>query len=203
MDLLARTLTAALLAVILIALAATSADASHSRGKCKKRGTTVAKNDSARIYERGQSLYACAWSRNEEILLDTESDDDYTEVTYGDVILRGRFVAWVQSNRDYSCKADCPAGYDAITEYVNVVDVIRNVGEKTAAAPAADSLRLNIRGAAAWLETADSGNSGVLAWEFGRDHARLLDTGPISRFRLRGRTLSWLNGETPKSATLR
>ena len=34
MDLLARTLTAALLAVILIALAATSADATQTRDKC-------------------------------------------------------------------------------------------------------------------------------------------------------------------------
>ena len=203
MDLLARTLTAALLAVILIALAATSADAEHTRGKCKKRGTTIVKNDSARVYERGASLYGCAWSRNEELLLDTESDNDYNEVTYGDVVLRGRFVAWVQSNEDYSCKADCPAGYDAVTEYVNVWDLARDDGGLTAAGPAFDSLRLTARGTAAWLEPAASPDRNVFAWRFGSDGAKLLDTGPIRRWRLRGRTLSWLNGETPKSVTLR
>jgi hypothetical protein len=203
MDLVARTLTAATIAVILLALAATGADATHSRGKCKKRGQTVAKNDSARVYERGPSLYGCAWSRNEEIPLDTESDDGYTTVAYGDVLLRGRFVAWVQTNTDYSCKADCPTGYDNVTEYVNAWDLVGDDGGMTAASPVAGSLRLTSRGSTAWLAIAGEGSSNVLAWRFGDEAARLLDTGPIRRFRLRGRTLSWLNGETQRSARLR
>ena len=202
MDLLARTLTALTLAVILIALASTSADATHSRGKCKKRGTTVAKNDSARVYERGASLYGCAWSKNVEEVLDTASDDDYTSITYGNVILRGRYVAWIQSNEDYSCKADCPAGYDAITEYVNVFDLAKGDGDSTAADPAFDSLRLNSRGSTAWLEIAGSDTQNVFAWDLGRED-KLLDAGPIRRFRLRGRTLSWLNGDVQHSVTLR
>jgi hypothetical protein len=202
-DLLARTLTAAILAVILIALASTSADASHSRGKCKKRGTTIAKNDSARVYERGSSLYACAWKRNVEEILDTELDDFYTTTTYGDPILRGRFVAWVQTSEDISCKADCPPNYDATTDLLNVYDIARGDGETTAADVVLGSLRLNSRGSAAWLEIAGSGTQNVQAWDFGQGSDRTLDTGPIKRLRLRGRVLSWLNADVPHSATLR
>jgi hypothetical protein len=201
-DLLARTLTAATIAVILLALVATSADATHTRGKCKKRGTTVAKNDSARVYERGFSLYACAWRQNEEEILDTETDDISSSNTYGNVVLRGRFVAWIQTSEDISCKADCPPGYDGTNYYVNVFDIAKGDGDTTTADPLFETLRLNTRGSAAWLETAGSDTHDVHAWDFQRT-ARVLDSGPIRRFRLRGRELSWLNAGVAKSATLR
>jgi hypothetical protein len=201
-DLLARTLTAALLAVILIALAATSADATHTRGKCKQRGTTVVKNDSARVYERGATLYGCAWSRDVEQILDTENDDFYTTATYGKPILRGRFVAWVRTEEDVSCKADCPPGYDATDYILNVFDVRGGDSEATTVDPMFGTLKLNSRGASAWLEFASADTQHVNAWEWGAEKRRL-DTGPIRRFRLRGRTLSWLNGAVQRSAALR
>ncbi|HEX8744957.1 MAG TPA: hypothetical protein VF712_17665 [Thermoleophilaceae bacterium] len=203
MDLLARTLTAALMAFVLLALAATSADATHSRGKCKQRGSTVVKNDSARVFRRGSSLYGCLWSRNRAVLLDAESDDLYTSETIGEVTLRGRYVAWTKASEDSSCKADCPPDYDATTENVHVYELAARGGDHIAADPLSGTLRLNTHGTTAWLEAGAGGAREVHAWEFGRGSDELLDSGDVSRFRLRGRELSWLNAGTPHSVTVR
>jgi hypothetical protein len=207
MKVLARIVVLALAMALPGALAAAPAGATHSRGKCRASGKTIAKNDSGRVYETetadGASvLWGCLWSRNSPVEMEVAAGDDFTTFeSYGGVILRGRHVAWVFTSEDISCKADCPPGYDATTEYVNVFDLKRRAGETTRSDPAFDSLRLNSGGATAWLTLEGSNNYGVNAWD--RKGHLVLDQGPIRRFRLRGPTLSWINGDVPHSATLR
>jgi hypothetical protein len=202
-----RTLLTICLAVLGLSLAAAPASATHSRGKCKARGTTIAKNDLGRVYEREQdaevkSLWGCLWSVNRPIELEVAAGDDFTTFeSYDDVILRGRFVAWTFVHEDISCKADCPPGYDATTEYVKTFDLRTRDDDLETTDPADGSLRLNTRGSLAWLTLAGSGNHDVHAWD--RNGHRTLDTGPITRFRLRGKTLSWVNGgDLARTATL-
>jgi hypothetical protein len=194
-------------AVLLLALSASPAAANHSRGKCTARGHTIAKNDSGRVYEREQdaevtALWGCLWSVNRPVELQRAAGDDYvTFESYDNVILRGRYVAWTFKSEDISCKADCPPGYDSTNEYVNVFDLRKRKGDFQVSDPSPGTLRLNTSGAAAWLTTAASGNYDVHAWD--RDGHRTLDTGPIRRFRLRGPTLSWINGDVQHSVPLR
>jgi hypothetical protein len=196
----------ALAAALIAALSATPASATHSRGKCKARGTTIAKNDSGRVYEREQeaevtSLWGCLWSKNRPVLMEVAEGDDFTTFeSYDSVLLRGQFVAWTFTHEDVSCKADCPPGYDATTEYVKTFDMKRRRGDFATSEASPGSLRLNTRGSLAWLEPAEPGTFAVQAWDAAGQRA--IETGPIRRFRLRGTRLSWINGEVNRSETL-
>jgi hypothetical protein len=203
---LARALPIGLLCALVASLAASPAAATHSRGKCRQGGTTLAKNDSGRVFERetglGANLYGCLWSRNKAVLMEVAEGDDFTTFErYYDLLLRGRYVAWVFEHEDVSCKAACPPGYDATTHLVKVFDLQAHSEEAQLAEPATGTLRLNTAGAAAWLQAAEGGNRDVHAWD--RDGHRVLDSGAIRRYRLRGPTLSWVNGDAQRSATLR
>jgi hypothetical protein len=204
MNVLARVL---FLALSVALVTAAPAGATHSRGKCTAHGETLEKNDSGRVYETTDSegvdtLWGCLWSRNKPVELDTAAGDDYVTIDdYSYVVLRGRYVAWIHSSGDISCKADCPPGYGGVSEYVHVFDLKRRRGETTFTHPVYDGLRLNTFGAVAWLTREDQGVT-VNAWTRAETH-RVLDQGAIRRFRLRGTELSWLNGDAPHSATLR
>jgi hypothetical protein len=205
---LARTLIVALAAALLLALGAAPASATHSRGKCKAKGTTVAKNDSARVYEREEeaevrtTLYGCLWSKNRPVKLQSASGSDpFTFEEYGQVRLRGHFVTWEFTSTDGTCKAACPPNYDATQEFVNVFNLKTRRGDYETSNATDGSLRLNSTGAAAWLSPADGSNTAVNSWD--GDGFRTIETGSIRRWRLRGRTLSWINGDQPKTATLR
>ena len=202
---LARTVPLALVAALLVALAAAApAGATHSRGKCKGRGDTIVKNDAGRVYEREEEaevrqLFGCLWASNREIELETASGDDITiSESYDEVLLRGRFVAWVFTREDVSCKADCPPDYDATQEYVNVFNLGTRKGDFETSEAVADSLRLNSTGAAAWLTLPDAGRFEVSVWD--SNGWRSLGSGSrIRRFRLRGRILSWLDGDVART----
>ena len=193
-----RVILASLAALLLLSLSAAPASATHSRGKCKARGDTIVKNDSGRVYEREQdaevkTLWGCLWSVNRPIELDVAAGDDFTTFeSYDNVILRGRFVAWTFTHEDVSCKADCPPGYDPTTEYVKTFDLRTRRGDLETSNASPGSLRLNSRGSLAWLAPASNGEQEVHAWD--SNGARTLDTGPITKFRLRGVTLTWVNG---------
>jgi hypothetical protein len=197
MALTTRTFIALVISFAILGLSAGTADAKHSRGKCKARGDTIAKNDTGRVYETSNgdatTLWGCTWSRNRPFEMEMAAGDDFvTFESYDDVMLRGRFVAWTFTREDVSCKADCPPGYDATTEYVRTFDMRTGDENSETSDPAAGTLRLNTRGSLAWLTAAGAGNQDVHAWD-GAGH-RTLDTGQIGKFRLRGATLSWVNG---------
>ena len=198
MALTTRTLIAAVIALGILALTSSSADATHSRGKCKARGTTIAKNDIGRVYEREQdaevrTLWGCTWSQNKPFEIEIAAGDDIsTFESYANVLLRGRYVAWIFNREDVSCKADCPPNYDPTTEYVRFFDMRTRDSDSEDSDAESGSLRLNTTGSIAWLTLAGGGNRDVHAWD--RKGHRMLDSGPITRFRLRGRTLSWVNG---------
>jgi hypothetical protein len=199
MNMRSRRLLVVLVAVLGLAVGAAPAEANHSKGKCKARGTTLAKNDSGRVYETttkdgSEVLWGCYWARNRGFEMDVSSGDDIsTFESYGNVMLRGRFVAWTFTSEDVSCKADCPPNYDATTEFVKTYDLKTRDEDSETSDPYSGSLRLNSGGALAWLTiAAGTGNYEVHAWD-GAGH-RTFDTGAITRFRLRGPTLSWVNG---------
>jgi hypothetical protein len=198
MALTTRTLIAAVTAFAILALTAGSAEATHSRGKCKARGDTIAKNDTGRVYEREQdaevkTLWGCVWERNKAFKIEVAEGDGFvTFESYDNVMLRGRFVAWTFTHEDISCKADCPPGYDATTEYVKTFDLKTRDEDLETSDAYPGSLRLNRGGSLAWLTSAGDGNLEVHAWD--GDGARTFDTGMITKFRLRGPTLSWVNG---------
>jgi hypothetical protein len=204
MNLVARTLSAAVLSAVLPALATTSAEATHTRGKCKQRGTTIAKSDTARVFEREQTLYACLWSQNRAEAIDTAYDDDYvTSYSWYGVRLAGRYVAWSSRHTDISCKADCPPGYEETTYRVNVIDLRTQDEQSVVGVPAGTTLRVTARGAVAWLERIGGGQREVHAWYGGLE--RVLDTGPIktSSYSVLGDRLRWVNGDVQHSVVLR
>lgn len=205
MDLLARGLCAAVFAALVLMLAATSADATHTRSKCKQAGATIAKNDTARVFKRFDSVYGCIWSRNRAARIDRAYLDEsaYVSHSWDDVRLAGRYVAWTSSTSDVSCKADCPPGYDATALRVNVIDLRTQQKQAVAGVPAGATLRVTARGAVVWLERIGNGRREVHAWLAGEE--RVLDTGPIrsSSYSVRGDTLRWANGDVARVVTLR
>ena len=208
MTLMTRTLIGAATAFAILGLTASSADATHSRGKCKMRGETIAKNDSGRVYETADSeaatttLWGCLWSRNRAYRLDVATDDEIAIFErYDNVRLRGRFVAWTFVREDISCKADCPPNYDPTTEYVKTFDLRRREKGIALSNPEAGTLSLNISGSLSWLRLAADDSREVHAWD--RNGHTMLDSGQITGFRLRGTTLSWVNGgDVGRSTTL-
>lgn len=205
MTVLVRLAPIALAVLLLAALCAAPASASHTRGKCTQRGKTVAKNDSGRVFRResslgARSLYGCLWSRNRAVLLEAAYDDFYESQDWSRVQLRGRFVSWVYTTTDDSCKADCPPGYDTTREYVNRFD-LRSEDRDLHGVDLDRGPFLNTRGALAWSEYGDGGSKDVHAWD--RDGHRVVDQGAISLLRLRGSLLSWSNGDEPRSLMLR
>jgi hypothetical protein len=205
MELVGRMLTAAVVAAVLLLLASTSSEAAATHGKCQQRGTTVAKNEVARLFWRGGTLYSCLWSANRAEEIASDYDDGGYTFSYGwsGARLAGRYVAWLEWETDISCKAACPPDYDSTTYRVNVIDLRTEESEWTGGLPAGSTLRVNRRGAAAWLESLGGGQREVHAWD--ADGHRVLDTGVIPRasYSLAGHRLSWANGDLQRTVTLR
>ena len=209
MTLMTRTLIGAVTALAILALTAGTADATHSRGKCKARGETIAKNDTGRVYEREEeaevrTLWGCTWERNRPFVMDVAEGDGFvTSESYDNVILRGRFVAWTFVHEDISCKADCPPGYDPDSAELRVANLrtrrIRTVpgelGEGTA-------LVVTRTGAIAWIQP----GSPVSVRADDADGSRVLYAGDDihgGSLSLSGSTVAWVAGGQPMSAVLR
>lgn len=210
MNVFPRALLPALATAVLAAGAAVPADAAKAPAKCKRAGsTTIAKSGSARVYELataqgGTALYGCLLSTNRHSKLDEAYDDGYvSSYGYSRVRLAGRFVAWVFTETDVSCKAACPPGYDPTTTEVDVFDLRARSGNALGAEPAGSTLRVNSGGAAAWLQRLGGGQRDLHAWD--ADGHRVVDTGPIptASYSLVGPKLSWANGDLARSITLR
>jgi hypothetical protein len=189
------------------ALAAAPAEATHTRGKCTQKGRNLVKTDHVRVYEVERDeyttrLYGCLWSKNKRVALADAYDDDYvTSNHYHGVRVSGRYVAWIFTATDISCKADCPPGYQETHRWVVVFDLKRRDGRSRAADAFSGYLRVNSAGAIAWREEAGSAGQGVHALD--ADGHRVLDTGRITYIRLSGPTLSWQNNGESRSAQLR
>jgi hypothetical protein len=203
-----RTLTLVAALAACTALAASTEAASAHTICDRAHSRTVVQNSTARVYSTGNSdrgaLYGCLFANGSTVKLETRYDDGLVE-SYGwsRVRLAGRFVAWQFTHTDDSCKANCPPGYEPTTYSVNVYDLKRRVGKGINRHSEGNTLRVNSRGALAWLEGLGGGQREVHAWDVG-DH-RVLDTGAIrggSAFRLNGSTLSWFEDDAGKTATL-
>jgi hypothetical protein len=203
-----RALILTLAALVALAAAAAPASATHSRGKCTARGTTIAKNDTGRVFERPRNvnvtlLMGCLWSRNRPFVMGEAWSDGYVVFESFDRLrLRGHFAAWLFTRSEFPCKGACPPGYDGTTQKVEVYDMRTGTKAKQMATKSQlTALRLNAAGSLAWLRSAGGANYEAHAWD--RSGHTVVDTGPISQFRLRGSTLSWLSGDAERTAALR
>jgi len=168
----------------------------------------VAKDAQVRLYvvrddEGNRVLHGCWRATGRKLRIAAEYDDDYvTSGAYRDVVLAGRFVAFVFEATDVSCKAACPPDYDATRVQVTVRDVKRRRSRFTLSDAAPRSLRLSSAGVAAWLAPV-TGGAELRAIDAG-GLGRLVDTGAIdaASLTLRGVRLDWLNAVTPKRADL-
>jgi hypothetical protein len=177
-----------------------------------KRSKTVVQNGFARVYtvagrpgsDETERLYACLRSNNRKVRLDTSYDDDYvTAQAYNAVKLNGRHVAWQHRREDFSCKADCPPGYNPVSIDLRVVNVRTrktrvvdgNLGQGTA-------LVVTATGAIAWIQPGSpasvraSDANGTRVLYAGDD----IDAASLS---LSGDTVTWTAGDQARSAVLR
>ncbi len=161
-----RKLVLALVLVVPIAAWPAQSSSATKRTCVLKGSDTVVKSKYARVFTRPSSsgdeverLYGCLHSANRRVWLDTSSDDQYvTSEEFGQVTLNGRFVAWEHVSTDISCKADCPEGYDAETENVQIADLRTRRSKDFAGNAKAGTLAVNRTGTATWVD-ADTGES--------------------------------------------
>jgi hypothetical protein len=156
-----RTLLAAL--VVLALVPAGSADAATAkRHSCTAKGAkTVVKNKSARVFttpgrpgdDTIDRLFGCLYSNGKRILLTESRDDEFvSSESFSEVTLNGRFVAWQYKSEDFSCKADCPPGYDPTSESVVLIDLRTHKRKGTAGEAKPGSLAVTRGGTATWLD---------------------------------------------------
>ena len=152
--------------------------------------------------EGNRRLHGCWRSTGRKLLVAADYDDGYvTSGAYRDVVLAGRFVAFVYEATDISCKAACPPDYDATHDQVTI-------RESRAAQP----LRALRRGAALAAAVGRRGRGVAGAGRGRRRGARdrrrrprpAVDTGAIDAvtLTLRGPRLEWVNAGAPKSEAL-
>jgi hypothetical protein len=155
---------AVLAAVALFALLpASGAQAAAPKAKrCTAKGAkTVVKNKSARVFttpgrpgdDTIDRLFGCLYSNGKRILLTESRDDDYvSSESFSEVKLNARFVAWQFKSEDFSCKADCPPGYDPTSESVVLVDLRSRKRKGTAGEARPGTLAVSRGGTATWLD---------------------------------------------------
>jgi hypothetical protein len=102
---------------------------------CSRRGTeTLASNDVARVYSRDANdndeefttdvVYGCWRSSGRHVQIAEEYDDAYVlSGSIDDLKLSGRYVVYVYTETDDSCKADCPVDYNASSSRVLVMNL--------------------------------------------------------------------------------
>jgi hypothetical protein len=150
------------LAVIAVLPAASAHAASPSKHSCTAKGAkTVVKNRTTRVFttpgrpgeDTIDRLFGCLYSNGKRILLTESRDDDYvSSELFSQVTLTGRFVAWQYKTEDFSCKADCPPGYDPTHESVVLVDLRARKRKSTPGEARPGTLAISRGGTATWLD---------------------------------------------------
>lgn len=193
----------ALAAAALLAVAGTGQ--ARSASNCNPaHSKTIKRNSTARVFSLKGRYYACKFSRNFAFHL---ADDNRPEdATYHHITLSRGFVAYAA---DVICDACNPQQIVFSHDLRTGRAVVEN--EAVAEHGTSDresevlSLVLGDRGSLAWVADTDGPKREVLTPK-NIDRPKQLDEGagiaPAS-LRLSGRKLSWANGGTPKSATLR
>jgi len=193
------------LAVVFVAAAAACAlpASAEARARCKVKGSeTVASTSLVRLYTRpdregGVELRGCWRATGRKLLLAYEYDDGYvTSISYRDLRLNGRFVAFVSEATDVSCKAMCPPDYNPTRTSMEVTDLRSRRSRAVSTSPSLGSLKVSRAGVAAWQE-----GSELLVLD-GAGSGRVVDTGAIEDVGLRGLRLGWKNAGVPRGVDL-
>jgi hypothetical protein len=185
---------------VLVAVAPSAAEAATCRAKASR---TVKANELVRVYRVRSTLYACLRATGRRSAIASRYDDytAYEAGSYRDVALAGRYVGYVTTFTDLSCKAACPPDYQATTFRVHVREVGSRRHRSLLRNPVRGTLRVSATGAIAWLERQPNGTA-VHTLD-GRG-AHLLDAGavPDGSPRIEGSTLHWVRDGQPRSAEL-
>jgi len=148
--------------LVLLAVAPAGSASAATKHSCTAKGAkTVVKNKTARVFttpgrpgeDTIDRLFGCLYSTGKRILLTESRDDEFvSSESFSDVKLSGRFVAWQFKSEDFSCKADCPPGYDPTSEYVVLVDLRTRKRKGTAGEARPGTLAVTRGGTATWLD---------------------------------------------------
>jgi hypothetical protein len=121
------------LVLVLAAAVPTAAGAKSTPAPCAKHGsTTLASSSTARVYGVDTSdseftknaVYGCLRSNGRRTRIVEEYDDSYVLSGEIDALkLGGRYVVYLFSSTDISCKAACPPGYEPTTHTLAFVDL--------------------------------------------------------------------------------
>jgi hypothetical protein len=205
-------LAAAFVLAFAAAIPSSSPAAAKKKPSCSvKQSKTVKKNRFVRVYtvagrpgsDETERLYACLRSTGRKTKLDTQYDDEYVTLQhYNAVKLNGRHVAWQHRSEDFSCKADCPPGYNPVSIDLRVANVRTrkkrvvegDLGQGTA-------LVVTRTGAIAWIQP----GTPVSVRASDADGTRVLYAGDDidgSSLSLSGNTVAWIAGGQTRSAVL-
>jgi hypothetical protein len=180
-----RRLTTTTVALMLTALVAVpGADARKAPSCAQAKTKTIAQNSKLRVYQKGKgdtrSLYACRRSSGKRTKLAEAFDDGIeTSASYGDVRLSGLFVAWSYTATDLSCKADCPPGYNPVTQLIGVFDASVRKSRSVAGYPVGHALVLSKDGGVAWAAQPTSAGPVEIRGSVREGDDRLFDSGSI------------------------
>jgi hypothetical protein len=207
---------APLIVLVVALLAATTAPAARASAPCRPKGSkTVAQTSKVRAFTRERSsddhtlLYACLLSQGKPVYA-TEAtgidayEETYSESSFSDVRIAGRYVAWSTESSDLSCKADCPPDYNPTSTSIGIINVrLRKKRAVPGARVMGGGLVVTTTGAVAWTQQGAGGAIDVVASD--ADGKRTLDTGAIDPKSLTasGSTVRWTNAGAPRTATVR
>jgi hypothetical protein len=206
MGTLSRAATAVASALLLCLVASGPAGAASKRPSCTRAGSkTIAQNGFARVFERRARLYACRRSNGRAVRLATRTDELETSSDFSNVRLAGRFVAWVSSDTDLSCKAQCPPGYVATRTAIQVFDVRLRRRRAVAASPSGRALVLSRNGGVAWATQAAAGGTTEVRGSVRAGDDRLFDSGAIdpASLGIEITIVSWVRDGVERFARLR
>jgi hypothetical protein len=179
----------ALLAAAGVAAMAPSPALPESRDRCAQKGSrTVARDDVARIYARGDFLIGCLRRSGRRTQLFRNEDDGFAHrAAWGEVFLEGRFVAWTVTVVDGSVTTRWVATRDLRTRRSG--DEVSYDGELQEVALSHTGGLAIVSGGA--LKVRDGGG------------ARILDRGvDPSTVTVSGSTLTWSSGGQEREALL-
>jgi hypothetical protein len=157
------------------------------------------------VFERHARLYACRRSNGHAVRLATRTDEFEASSDYSNVRLAGRFVAWVSSDTDLSCKAQCPPGYVATRTAIQVFDVRSRRRRTVDASPSGKALVLSRNGGVAWATQASGGGATEVRGSVRAGDDRLLDSGAIepASLGIEITIVSWIRDGAERFARLR
>jgi hypothetical protein len=115
-------------------------------------------------------------TRKRSLVARAHEDESHMGNAYGSVTVNGRYVGYLATTYDNSCKADCPPGFNPRSSEIVVYDAKRRTTVRSLAARPTAGPFVSVNGAVAWAE-GSGGDVKILAEDSTGRHT--LDSGAI------------------------